>query len=147
MSLVINKFARSSYEILDTYEAGVVLTGSEVKSLRAQSAHLKGAYIKCRRGELFVEGMYIAPYKPAADNGHIAERPRKLLLHKRQIIKITQSLKTPGVTVIPLKFYNKSKHIKVEIAVAKGKKKHDKRATLKQRDAKRRAERVIKQYM
>jgi SsrA-binding protein len=147
MTLINNKYARSSYDIIDTYEAGIVLQGSEIKSLRAQSAQLKGAHIKSRNGELFLEGMHVATYKPSATQNHHPEQPRKLLLHKNQIHKIKEKLKTPGITMIPLKIYTKKNLIKAEIALARGKKKHDKRSDMKASDAKRRAERAVKQFM
>ena len=147
MKLITNKYARSSYEIIDTYEAGLVLQGSEIKSLRSKSAQLNGAHIKYRNGELFLEGMHVSTYKPSSTDNHHPERPRKLLLHKNQIHKIKEKLKTPGITMIPLNIFTKRNLIKAEIALARGKKKHDKRSDIKASDAKRRAERAVKQFM
>ncbi len=146
MNLLINKKARHSYEILDTFEAGIQLTGSEVKSLRKKHGSLKEAYLSLLGDEVFLVSCHIPPYQA----GHkIYEnidtyRKRKLLLHKKQIEKLKEKIKQRGLTLIPLRIYEKGRLIKIEIAVARGKKLHDKRADMKKRTAKREAQRVMK---
>ncbi len=139
-----NKKAGLNYEILDTYEAGIVLKGSEVKSLREGKGSINEAYGKVKNGEIFLVGMHISPYNPASHLGHDPKRPRKLLLHKREIIRIASKLAEKGLTLIPLKVYfNDMEKIKVELALARGRKLFDKREIIAKREAERETERAL----
>ena len=128
-----NKKARHDYHIIDTYEAGLVLTGSEVKSLRKGQCQLKDSYIDIHRGEMFLIGVHISTYLASSYNNHDPERRRKLLMHTTEIHKLTGAIREKGLTIVPLKVYFKAGKAKVEIATAKGKKLYDKREVLKQR--------------
>jgi SsrA-binding protein len=129
-----NRKARFNYEIGETFEAGVALTGSEVKSLRAGKATIAESYADSRDGEIWLINANITEYKQAGRDNHPPKRPRKLLLHKRQINKLIGAVDRQGYTVVPLKLYfNEKGRAKVEIALARGKKLHDKRDTLKKR--------------
>lgn len=129
-----NRKARFNYEIGETFEAGVALTGSEVKSLRAGRANIAESYADARNGEIWLINSNISEYKQAGRDNHAPKRPRKLLLHKRQIGKLIGAVERQGYTVVPLKMYFNAKgRAKVEIALARGKKLHDKRDTLKKR--------------
>ncbi len=132
-----NKKARHDYHILDVYEAGLVLTGSEVKSLRQGQCQLKDSYVDIHHGQMFLLGTHISRYLESSYNNHEPERPRKLLMHKKQIHRLQGSIKQKGLTIIPLKVYFKSAKAKVEIGVVKGKKLYDKREVIKQRDIQR----------
>ena len=147
MIFASNKKAKFDYEVLETFEAGIVLSGSEIKSLRVQNANLKGSFVKNYKGELFLQSAHIGTYKPAGKNQHITDRDRKLLLHKKQIIKIEQAAKEAGKTIVPLDIYSKGSLIKVRIAIGKGRKLHDKRSVLKDRDARREAAKELKQSL
>ncbi len=146
MNLLVNKKLHHSYEIIDTIEAGIKLTGSEIKSLRKKHGSLKEAYISVMNNEVFLISCHIPHYQA----GHkIYEnidtyRKRKLLLHKKQIEKLKEKTKQKGLTLAPVSIYEKGNLIKIEIAVARGKKLHDKRADLKNRTSKREAERAMK---
>jgi SsrA-binding protein len=140
-----NKKAYFDYEIIDEYIAGIQLLGTEIKSIRDSKASIKEAYCAFERGELFVIGMYVAEYEPASYNNHEVRRKRKLLLQSVELKKLEKKLKQDGGTIIPLKlFLAKSGYVKLKIAYAKGKKKYDKRESLKEKDAKRRIDRVMK---
>jgi SsrA-binding protein len=129
-----NRKARFNYEIGETFEAGVALTGSEVKSLRAGKATIAESYADAHNGEVWLVNCNIPEYFQAGRDNHAPKRPRKLLLHKRQINKLIGAVERQGFTVVPLKFYfNDKGRAKLEIALARGKKLHDKRETLKQR--------------
>lgn len=137
--------ARFDYEVLDTFEAGIMLSGQEVKSIRNGKAKLEGAYIIIRGNEVFITGMHITPYQVAnTPKDYEPEQIRKLLLSKKEISILDQKTNTDRLTVIPLKLYNHNQKIKVEIAVVRGKKKQDKRNTLKDRDNKREIDRTLK---
>jgi SsrA-binding protein len=130
-----NRKARFNYAIGEVFEAGVALTGSEVKSLRSGKASIAEAYAATRDGELWLMNSNITEYKQAGRFNHTPKRPRKLLLHRRQINKLMGAIEREGMTVVPLKIYfNEKGRAKVEIALAKGKKLYDKRATEKKRD-------------
>jgi len=144
MSFATNKKARFDYEILETFEAGIVLKGSEVKSIRGKDINLKGSFISVRENELILRNVHIGQYKPANKNNHDPIRNRKLLLHKKQILKLNVIEKEKGKTIMPLSIYPKGNLIKVQIGVGKGKKKHDKRSVLKDRDTKREAQREMR---
>jgi SsrA-binding protein len=141
-----NKKARHDFFILDEYEAGLVLVGSEVKSLRAGKANLKDAYGKIKNGEVWVHQMHISPYPYAYYNNHDPLRPRKLLLHNYEIKKLYGKLNEKGMSLIPLKLYFKGGKVKISLGVAKGKKKYDKRETIRARDEKRDQEREKKNW-
>lgn len=139
MSILIiqeNKKVRFDYEILDTYEAGLVLTGSEVKSLRDKNVQLKDSYVSFRNGEAFLQNAHISVYKASSIHNHEPERHRKLLLNAHEIMRIYDSVREDGLTCVPLKIYFKKGRAKVEIALVKGKKLHDKRQAIKTRDVK-----------
>jgi SsrA-binding protein len=141
-----NRKARFNYAIGETFEAGVALTGSEVKSLRSGKASIAEAYAATRDGELWLMNSNITEYKQAGRFNHAPKRPRKLLLHKRQINKLIGAVEREGMTVVPLKIYfNERGRAKVEIALAKGKKLHDKRETEKKRDWTRERGRLMRQ--
>ncbi len=143
--LVSNRKAFHDYQILDTYEAGISLLGSEVKSLRAHLGSLQDAFVFISGAEVILKNMSISPYSQAAMFGHEEKRDRKLLLHKREIDKLIKATQEKGTTIIPLAVYVKGSFIKVKIATARGKKAYDKRAAIKEREAKRDIERVMKQ--
>lgn len=139
-SVAENRKARHDYFIEDTYEAGIALVGTEVKSIRAGKVNIKDAYVKVKNGEAIVVGMHVAPY----ENGNIFNRDpfreRKLLLHKREIMKLRSLSEADGYSLIPLNLYLKDGLVKMELAVAKGKKLYDKRHDIAERDAKRQIE-------
>lgn len=145
MNLLSNKRAKFNYEILESFEAGIKLTGSEVKTLRKKQGSLKEAYIKVD-DEVFLVAAHIPPFQSGHKDMETYDpyQQRKLLLNKKQIEKIRASLKQKGLTVVPLSIYSKANLIKIEIAIARGKKQHDKRNTLKNRTSKRDAERAMK---
>jgi SsrA-binding protein len=148
MDLLVNKKIRHNYEILEKIEAGIELLGTEVKSLRKKHGSLKESYIKEINNELFLVSAHIPPYQKthALYKDFDSYRERKLLLHKKEIEKLKESQKQKGLTLVPVRIYGKGNLIKLELAVARGKKLHDKRADLKKRTAKREAERAMK-YM
>jgi SsrA-binding protein len=132
-----NKKARHDYHLDDFYEAGLVLTGTEVKSLRAGRASLVDAYARIKDGEVWLEGAHIPEYTEGSWTNHEPRRPRKLLLHRDEIAKLVGKTKESGLTLVPLSMYFKDGKAKVEIALARGKKAYDKRQTLATRDAER----------
>ncbi len=142
--LARNRQARFAYEILETEVAGLQLTGSEVKSARAGRVNLKEAYVRFEGGEAYLVGCHISPYPQAGYAGHDPVRPRKLLLHKRQIERLAGKSREKGYTVIPLAMLLDGNWIKVEIALARGKHLHDKRETLRRRTLDREAEKAMK---
>lgn len=139
-----NKKAFHDYFILDTYEAGIELKGTEIKSVRLGHVNLKDAFIRFKNDEAFIENMHIAPYEQGNIFNHEPLRNRKLLLHKKQIKKLQREVKENGLTVVPTKLYFNTSKLKVEIALARGKKLYDKRQDLKAKDAKRDMERALK---
>ncbi len=144
--LVSNRRASFSYEILETFETGIVLQGTEVKSLKEHHGSLQEAYIKIAGGELWLVGCTIPPYKYGNIHNHLERRERKLLMHKREITRLKAALQEKGLTLIPLGIYLKQGIIKVKIALGKGKKLHDKRATIKERDQARQMQRAKKEH-
>ena len=132
-----NRRARHEYEILETFEAGLVLRGTEVKSLRTGQVNFKDSYATVRGGEAWLLGCHISPYSHGTDANHDPERDRKLLLHGREIRRLVGKIAERGLTVVPLKMYFKSGRAKIEIGLARGKKLHDKRATLRDRQTRR----------
>jgi SsrA-binding protein len=144
--IVTNRKARHEYEIIDSLETGLVLTGSEVKSLRAGKANLADAYARFIRGELWVIGMHISPYKEATDQNHDPLRQRKLLVHKTEIKRLMRQVDEKGVTLIPLSLYLKNNIFKLELGLARGKRKYDKKQSIAQRDAQRDLQRENKKF-
>lgn len=144
--IAVNRKARHNYEITSSLEVGLVLQGSEVKSMRAGKASLVDAYGRIRNGELWVIGMHIAQYKEATFANHDPIRERKLLLHKQEIKKIKRRVEEKGVTLIPLKLYFKNNIAKIELGIARGKRKYDKKVTIAERDVKRDLQREQKQF-
>ena len=140
----VNRQARHNYFIDETYEAGLVLLGSEVKSLRDGKANLVDSYAQIRRGEAFLINAHISPYAGANQFNHEPTRTRKLLLHTREIERLTGKTKERGLTLIPLKLYFKDGRAKVELGLARGKKLYDKRDTLRRKVAEREVERSLK---
>ncbi|MCX7857952.1 MAG: SsrA-binding protein SmpB [Deltaproteobacteria bacterium] len=133
-----NRKARHDYEIVETYETGIVLKGTEVKALREGRANLKDSYAKIKDGEIFLMNAHISPYSFGNLNNHDPERERKLLMHKREIIRLLGKVKERGYTLVPLSMYfDRNNRVKVELALAKGKSKYDKRESIKRRDEKR----------
>ena len=138
-----NRKARHDYSILDTYEAGLVLTGTEVKSLRAGRASLVDAFGQERDGELYLHAMHVPEYTQGTWTNHEPRRTRKLLLHREEIAKILQKVRDEGVTMVPLQVYFENGYAKVELAVAKGKKSYDKRQDMAARDAQKEINRAM----
>jgi SsrA-binding protein len=142
---IVNKKTTFNYEILERYEAGVVLFGYEAKALRSGKAHLTGAYVALKDGELFLKNAHIAHYQEAnMPKDYSPERERKLLLKAKEITELSKRLNTAGLTIVPIKWYNKKRKIKLEIALVRGKKKADKRESIKARDVKRDIDRTLK---
>ena len=135
--LATNRAASHGYHLLDRFEAGVVLTGTEVKSIRAGRANLKEGYGKVAGGEVFLLGAHVSPYEPGSHENQDPLRPRKPLLHAKEIRKLAKETATTGVTIVPLKLYLKNGRVKLEIALAKGKKSFDKREAIATRDVER----------
>ncbi|EMG29328.1 SsrA-binding protein [Listeria fleischmannii 1991] len=140
-----NKKARHDFAIEETFEAGIVLQGTEIKSVRAARVNLKDAYARVDKGEVFLHNMHISPYEQGNRYNHEPLRTRKLLLHKKQISRLIGETKEAGYSIVPLKMYLKDGYAKVLIGVAKGKKKYDKREDLKRKEAKRDIERAFKE--
>lgn len=134
---ISNRRARFEYEILDSYEAGIVLKGSEVKSLRAGKANLQDSYAVVKNGEVWLLNMHISPYEQANQFNHDPIRTRKLLLNKSEIAKLHAKTNEKGLTLVPLKLYFKHGMAKIELGIAKGKQLHDKRESIKSRDVER----------
>ena len=143
-SICKNRKARFQYHIEETVEAGIVLTGSEAKSLRAGAANLSDAYAQVQRGEVYLLKAHIAPYTNAGKYGHTPERPRKLLLHRREIDRLGGRLREKGLTLVPIEMYWKDGRAKVELGLARGKKLHDKREAIATRESDRRLRQVVR---
>ena len=141
-----NRKARHDYEIEDTYEAGIVLRGSEIKSVRDSRVSLKEGYVVPRNDELWLEDVHIAPYEQSGLWTHDPKRSRKLLLHQRQIERLIKDVQRRGYTIVPLRMYIRGKYAKVEIALARGKRQYDKRRAIAERDQERRVRRALKDY-
>ncbi|MTI87440.1 MAG: SsrA-binding protein SmpB [Balneolaceae bacterium] len=139
-----NRKASHDYKIEDTFEAGIVLKGTEVKSLRQGKASFADTFAYIQNGEVFLREMYIKPYEHGSYNNHDPRRPRKLLLHKRQIRELEKATQQKGYTIVPLKLYFKRGNAKILIGVAKGKKQYDKRESIKEKDVKRQISRNVK---
>jgi SsrA-binding protein len=142
-----NRYAAHRYHLLERIECGVVLTGTEVKSLRNGSAQLKDGFASVRGGELWLRNVHIPPYGPASRENHEPERERKLLLHRRELDRLAARAAERGLTLVPTRIYFSGAHAKVEIALARGKDVHDKRETLRRRDSQREIERGVREAM
>jgi len=142
--IVDNRKARHDYHILDSFEAGIALTGTEVKSLRAGRVNLRDSYGQIRDGELYLEGVHISPYEHGNRYNPDPLRRRKLLMHKRQILKLYGQVKQEGLTLVPLKLYFVRGKVKVDLALCKGKKLYDKREAAAAKDARREVERAFR---
>ena len=144
-NVITNKKASFNYFLEDKYEAGIVLTGTEIKSIRNNNVNIQDSYILIKNNELFILNMHIAEYKFGNIFNHDPFRTRKLLMHKKQILKLQQKLKQDGYTLVPTRLYfNDNNILKVEIALAKGKKNYDKRESIKQKDIKREIQKKYK---
>ncbi|MGH8873864.1 MAG: SsrA-binding protein SmpB [Acidimicrobiales bacterium] len=139
-----NRRARHDYHLVETYEAGMALQGSEVKSLRDGRANLKDSFAHVRGGELWLVGVYIAPYDFSRGGGHDPERDRKLLLHRREIDRIAGKLAEQGLTLVPLRIYFKEGKAKVELGLGRGKRSYDKRQAIREREQRREMDRAIR---
>ena len=142
-----NKKAFHDYHIEERYETGVVLTGTEIKSVRAGKVNMRDSFAQIRRGEVFLHNMHISPYEQGNRYNHEPLRTRKLLMNRQEINKLIGMIKEKGYTLVPIKIYLKNGLAKVEIALAKGKKEYDKRETIKQRDANREMAKAIKEHL
>ncbi len=142
--MIQNRRASFDYELLERFEAGIALTGSEIKSLRKGGVTLGEAFARVRGGEVFLEGMHIPPYQEASYNNHEPLRSRKLLLKKSEIAEITKGLERKGLTLVPTRLYFKGGWVKLEVALGRGKKRYDKRQDQAKRDAERQMERALK---
>lgn len=141
-----NRKAMYDYEILSTIECGIVLTGTEIKSIRNGNANLKDSYAVIKGNEVFILGMHISEYKEGNIFNHDEKRTRKLLLHKKEILKLFNKVELDGNTLVPIKLYFKGNKAKILLGLAKGKKTYDKRETIKQRDINREVQKQLKNY-
>jgi SsrA-binding protein len=140
-----NRYASYRYHLIERLECGIVLEGTEVKALRASGAQLKDAYAAVREGELWLHGVHIPPYGPAARDNHDPERPRKLLLHRVELDRLAARAGERGLTIVPTRIYFSGQRAKVEIALARGKDLYDKRQTLRERESRRDMERALRE--
>ena len=140
-----NRKAGRDYHLEDRHEAGLALQGTEIKSIRAGRVNLSDGYVQPRGGEMWLMNVHIAPYDPAGRFGHEPLRPRKLLLHRREIDRLTSRIQERGYTIVPVRLYLKGGRAKVEIALARGKRKYDKRQAIAKRTAQRDIERALKE--
>ena len=143
---IYNKKAKFDYFIEEEFEAGIVLTGTEIKSIRKGSCNIKDCYGIIRKGEIYLLNMFVGQYKEGNIFNHEETRDRKLVLHKKEIKKISQMIEVQGLTIVPLKLYFKDNKLKVLIGICRGKKNYDKRESIKERDIKRDVERNLKNY-
>jgi SsrA-binding protein len=143
-TIAVNRQARFRYHLLENFEAGIALTGSEVKSAREGKVNLKDSYALVRDQEVWLHNCHIAPYGPAAGQNHEPERQRKLLLHKKEILRLIGKTAERGLTLVPVRMYFSGPHVKVELALAKGKEHSDKRETIRKRDQDRDMERELR---
>ena len=144
---ITNRKARHEYHIEDKYEAGIALTGTEIKSIRAGKANLQDSYARVENGELMLYNMHISPYEQGNRYNHEPKRPRTMLMHKREIMRLLGQTREKGLSLIPLQLYFKGGWVKVELALARGKKKYDKREDIAARDARREMDRAMKNKM
>ncbi|MBR6518257.1 MAG: SsrA-binding protein SmpB [Oscillospiraceae bacterium] len=146
MSITVNRAARHEYFVLETYEAGIELFGTEIKSIRNGSVNLKESWADIQNGEVFVYGMHISPYEKGNIFNRDPFRVRKLLLHKKEINKLLGKIKQDGLTLVPLSLYYKGPRVKMELGLCKGKKLYDKRDDMAKRDAQRNIDRAMKDF-
>jgi len=146
-TITVNRQAYHDYFVDETYEAGIVLAGTEVKSIRAGHANLRGAYARVKDDEVWLEGAHISPYEQGSSMNQEPMRPRKLLLHRREIERLVGRVQTKGLTLIPLKMYIKENRVKIEIGLCRGKKLYDKREAIAKRDSDRELARIAKQRL
>jgi SsrA-binding protein len=144
-TVAVNRRARHEYAVEETLEAGIVLTGTEIKSIRAGRVNLAEAYARIEHGEAWLIGAHVAPYEQGNRNNHEPTRTRKLLLHRDQIAELVGRTQAKGFTLVPLKLYIRDGMAKLELGVARGKKEYDKRRAIAERDARRELERVTKE--
>jgi SsrA-binding protein len=142
--LATNRKAYHDYHIEETYEAGIALTGTEIKSVRAGSVNLRDSYAQVKNGELWLLNTHIAPYEPASRQNADPYRDRKLLMHRHEIMRLAGRVQEKGYTLVPLRLYLKKNRVKVEIGLARGKRQYDKRDAISKRDAAREMERALK---
>jgi len=143
-TIATNRKARHDYFLYDTYEAGIVLTGTEIKSVRAGRVNLRDSYVSIKGGQAWLVNVHIAPYAAGSRANPDPRRDRKLLLHRREINRLQSAVQEKGLTIVPLRLYMKDNRAKVEIALARGKKLYDKRTAIEKKEAQRRIEREIK---
>ena len=146
-TFAVNRKARFEYEILDTVEAGVVLVGTEIKAIREGRANLADAYGRPEEGELWLVGAHIAQYSAGGPNNHDPTRPRKLLLHKEQIKRLSKQVTEKGLTIVPLRLYLRRHRAKVQLALARGRRQYDKRQAIIEREREREAQEAIKRRL
>lgn len=144
--IATNRKARYQYHFHDTYEAGMVLKGSEIKSIRASQVSLQEGFVVFEGGEAWLVNVHVAPYNPASRENHDPRRRRKLLLHRREIERLQSRVQEKGFTIVPTRLYLKDGRAKVEIALARGKQLRDKRQAIAERDSKRQVERALKEH-
>jgi SsrA-binding protein len=145
-TVATNRKARHDFHIDDTFEAGMVLTGTEIKSIRAGRVNLRDSYATLKEGELWLLNAHIAPYDQGTFTNHEPRRPRKLLMHRREINRIAGKLQEKGFTLVPLRLYLKNNLAKVELGLARGKKQYDKRAALRQKETRREIDRAVARH-
>jgi len=145
-TVATNRKARHDYHIDDTFEAGIALTGTEIKSIRAGRVSLRDSYATIKEGELWLLNTHIAPYQQGTYANHEPRRPRKLLMHRREINRITGKLQEKGFTLVPLRLYLKNNLAKVELGLARGKKQYDKRVALRQKETRREIDRAVARH-
>lgn len=143
--IATNRKAVRDFNLEERHEAGLALVGTEIKSIRAGMVNLGDGYVQPRDGELWLLNVHVAPYDPAGRYGHEPRRPRKLLLHRREIARLVSRVQERGYTIVPVRLYLKEGRAKVEIALARGKRQYDKRETIARRDAEREIERALKE--
>ena len=143
-TITVNRKAQHDYQILRTLEAGLSLLGTEIKSIREGRVSIREAYVRADDAEMWLVGAHVAHYAPAAAGNHEPTRRRRLLLHKRQIRELRRAVESEGVTIVPLRLYLKNGRAKLEIAVARGKKRYDKRAAIAKREAERQMQRALR---
>jgi len=144
-TVATNRKAYHDYAIEDTIEAGLVLIGSEIKSIRASRVNLRDSYAAIEEGEVWLRNVHIAVYDPASRYGHEPRRPRKLLLHKRQIARLANRMQEKGLTLVPLRIYMRDNRAKVELALARGKRQYDKREAIAKREDERQVQRALRE--
>lgn len=140
-----NRYASYRYQLIERIECGIALAGTEVKALRQSGAQLKDGYAAIKDGELWLHSVHIPPYGPAARDNHDPERPRKLLVHRRELERLAARVSERGLTLVPTRLYFKGPHAKVEIALARGKDLYDKRQAIRERESKRDMERAVRE--